>query len=96
MTDALAGMSLLPRIFISAMLLFPLGFFMGMPFPKAGLRVGELVDWGFAVNGAASVLGSVAIMLVAFTWCFQVALLSGAFLYAIAWAFYSHKTAWNG
>ena len=45
----------------------PLGFLMGMPFPKGAVRVGELVDWGFAVNGAASVLGATGILLIAFT-----------------------------
>ena len=60
-------------ILITILMIAPLGFFMGMPFPRAALRVGRLVDWVFAVNGAASVLGSAGIMLVAFTWGFQVA-----------------------
>lgn len=94
-TDALAHLTLLPRILMSGMLIFPLGFFMGMPFPKAGLRVGELVDWGFAVNGAASVLGSVAIMLVAFTWGFQISLLIGTVLYLMAWGLFSKQGAWT-
>ena len=57
---------------------------MGMPFPKATLRVGELVDWGFAVNGTASVLGSTGILLVAFTWGFDAALAVGGALYLLA------------
>jgi hypothetical protein len=60
-TYAFGHVSLLPRIMMTAILIFPLGFFMGMPFPKAALCVGELADWGFAVNGVASVLGSSAI-----------------------------------
>ena len=94
-TAALASVSLAPRILITAALIFPLGFFMGMPFPKAALRVGELVDWGFAVNGAASVLGSTAIMLVAFTWGFNASLAIGAMLYLSAWALMSRQRAWH-
>ncbi len=93
-TDSLRTLSLLPRILTGAALIFPLGFFMGMPFPKGALKVGELIDWGFAVNGAASVLGSTAIVLVAFGWGFAPALLIGAALYGIAYGLLSKKTAW--
>jgi spermidine synthase len=94
-TTALAHLSLLPRMVVAAILLFPLGFFMGMPFPKASLRVGELVDWGFAVNGAASVLGSTAIMLVAFSWGFQAALLIAALLYLMAGGLFAMRSKWS-
>jgi hypothetical protein len=73
------------RIALTVALTFPLGFFMGMPFPKGALRVGELIDWGFAVNGAASVLGSIGVLLVAFEWGFSVALTLAAGLYLVAW-----------
>ncbi len=67
---------------------------MGIPFPKASLKVGELVDWGFAVNGAASVLGSTLIMLVTFAYGFNVALIIGAVLYLLAYLLISMKNAW--
>ena len=54
LTYSLGGLGMFPRIMITGIIVAPLGFFMGMPFPKAGLRVGGLIDWGFAVNGAAS------------------------------------------
>ena len=57
------GLELSGRIAITALWLFPVGFLMGMPFPKGAQRVGELVDWGFAVNGTASVLGSVLVLM---------------------------------
>ena len=94
LTSALGGLTMIPRIIVTALLILPLGFFMGMPFPKGTLRVGPLIDWGFAVNGAASVLGSTAIMLVAFTYGFSVALLLGAALYLIAYVLISAKSAW--
>jgi predicted membrane-bound spermidine synthase len=89
----LGGLELGLRIFVSALLLFPLGFFMGMPFPKGTLRVGTLVDWGFAVNGAASVLGSTIVVMVAFTFGFQIALLIGAGCYLAAFLL-ALKAAW--
>ncbi len=93
-TSSLSHLTMLPRILITILLIFPLGFFMGTPFPKGTLRVGELIDWGFAVNGAASVLGSVLIMLVAFNYGFSISLLIGATLYLIAFALISINTAW--
>ena len=93
-TGALSGLTIYPRIFITALLIFPLGFFMGMPFPKGALKVREMIDWGFAVNGAASVLGSTAIILVALAFGFNIALLVGAVLYLVALGFISLKSAW--
>jgi len=93
-TGGLTGLSILPRAFVSAVLVAPLGFFMGMPFPKGTLRVKELIDWGFAVNGAASVLGATMIMLVAFAWGLTAALMLGALLYLLAYALMAARKAW--
>lgn len=93
-TGGLTQLTMLPRVLVSALLVFPLGFFMGMPFPKGTLRVGELIDWGFAVNGAASVLGATAVVAIAFTYGFSTALLIGALLYLIAYLLMSIKAVW--
>lgn len=90
----LTGLAMPSRILLTALAIAPLGFFMGMPFPKAALRVGTLIDWGFAVNGAASVLGATLILLVVFAWGFTAALLIGAALYLLAWLMISWKAAW--
>ncbi|MBN2171464.1 MAG: hypothetical protein JW819_09125 [Candidatus Krumholzibacteriota bacterium] len=82
------------RILITALLVAPVGFFMGMPFPKGARRVGALIDWGFAVNGVASVIGATAILLVAFAHGFTAALLVGAVLYLLAWALLRAARAW--
>jgi hypothetical protein len=82
------------RIICSALLIAPLGFFMGIPFPKAALRVGPLVDWGFAVNGTASVLGSTLIVLVAFTLGINFALIVGLLLYLSAYLLFTYKSSW--
>src|SRR6202044_744519 len=78
--EAWVGMGLYPRIAVSAVLLAPLGFVMGMPFPSGlrALATGPVVDvpsgassednaveWAWAMNAAASVLGSVLAMVIA-------------------------------
>ncbi len=84
----------LPRtelILVAGALTFPFGFLMGMPFPLGLRRHAQDPDgtpvsalWG--INGVASVVGSVAGMMIAvaagFTWVF----LAGAACYAVAWA----------
>ena len=87
------GMGL--RIVLTVLWVVPLGVFMGMPFPKAALRVGELVDWGFAVNGAASVLGAAGVLLVAFELGVSVAMLLGACLYLVAFALLAAQGRWQ-
>ena len=56
------------KILIVAAVVFPLGFLMGMPFPSA-LRLAaatgqDVIEWVWAVNAAATVLGSVAAVFV--------------------------------
>jgi len=97
----LAGMVGLPfgvRLVVSGVLLIPLGFVMGMPFPT-GLRAlaaspapefpataDNAVEWAWAMNAAASVLGSVLAMLIAIRFGLTVTLACGAAAYLAAWA----------
>ncbi len=67
-TYGLGFMDMPLRILTTTLIIAPVGFCMGIPFPKGGLRVKSFIDWGFAVNGAASVLGSCLIVLIAFSW----------------------------
>ena len=90
----LAGWGQPGRILAAVLMLAPLGFFMGMPFPKGVLRVGDLADWGFAVNGVASVLGATGILFVAFSLGISAALLVGAGLYLLAGATLSTRRGW--
>lgn len=73
------------RLLITFLLIAPLGFFMGMPFPKAGKKAGELVDWGFAVNGAASVFGASLSVLIAINWGFNYAIASSVIAYSLSY-----------
>lgn len=82
--EMLSGSEFYLRTILSVLLIFPLGFFMGMPFPKAAKKAGELVDWGFAVNGVASVIGSAGIILVSINFGLSISLLTGAVFYMLA------------
>ena len=62
------------RVAISCALIAPPGFLMGMPFPRAARYVGECIDWGFAVNGVASVFGAALAVFIALHWGFAIAL----------------------
>jgi predicted membrane-bound spermidine synthase len=92
---ALGHWTLAPRIAVAAALIAPVGFFMGMPFPKAGLRVGSAIDWGFAVNGAASVIGATGVLLICFTQGFRAALAVAAALYLVAFILLSLRRGWE-
>jgi hypothetical protein len=76
------------RVVTAVVLLAPLGFAMGMPFPRALARTGEgplpapPFYWG--LNGVFSVIGSVATMLVAVVLGFTWAMFAGAACYLAA------------
>lgn len=80
----MTGLNTAFRIVVTLLLLTPLGFFMGMPFVKGTKLSGELVDWGFAVNGAASVLGSVLVLIPVFNYGYKIGLLLGLAFYLLA------------
>jgi spermidine synthase len=88
------------RLLMSVALLAPLGFVMGMPFPTGlrALAIGlaldtgsgaigpdNAVEWAWAMNAAASVLGSVLAMVIAIQFGLTVTLACGvaAYLFAI-------------
>jgi spermidine synthase len=97
--EAWVGLGLYSRIAISGLLLAPLGFVMGMPFPT-GLRAlaaspivdvpsgasvdDNAVEWAWAMNAAASVLGSVLAMVIAIQFGLTVTLTCGAAAYLLA------------
>lgn len=93
-TYLLYRLDMLSRILVTVICIFPVGFFMGMPFPKGGHRVKELIDWGFAVNGAASVLGSTAIVLISFNYGFNVALMISSITYLLAFLLLQVRKLW--
>jgi spermidine synthase len=91
--NALVGLDFTAKLAVSTVLLAPLGFAMGMPFPS-GLRAlaraqtGEAgdnaVEWAWAMNAGSSVLGSVLAMVIAIQFGLNVTLACGAGAYIIA------------
>jgi len=81
--SAAVGLPFAIKLMISALVLAPLGFFMGMPFPT-GLRLVKTVEWAWALNAAASVLGSVMAMIIAIHYGLTVTLLCAAVAYLLA------------
>jgi len=82
------GLSLAAKIGISALLLLPIAGLMGLPFPSGirGLNAKGRggVEWAWALNAAASVLGSVLAILLAIHFGLSAVLLAGAAAYLLA------------
>jgi hypothetical protein len=79
------------RIVMAVIIVFPFGFFMGMPFPLGLRQSAQRTDgapvsalWG--INGVASVIGSVGAAVLAVAFGFTAVFLAGAACYAVAWA----------
>jgi hypothetical protein len=92
--NALVGLPFPAKLFVSAILLIPLGVAMGMPFPT-GLRAlserfasgsasDSAIEWAWALNAGASVLGSVLAMVVAIQYGLNITLLCGVAAYLLA------------
>jgi len=83
---ATLGWPLLGRVAMAAALLLPVGFVMGLFFPMGMARFGSPNrPWFWALNGAASVLASVASLALAMTFGLLAVGYVGAGVYAIAW-----------
>src|SRR6266700_1708234 len=81
--SAAVGLPFAVKLIISGVVLAPLGFLMGMPFPT-GLRLVETVEWAWALNAAASVLGSVMAMVIAIHFGLTITLGCAAIAYVLA------------
>jgi hypothetical protein len=81
--SAAVGLPFVIKLVISGLVLAPLGFLMGMPFPT-GLRLVKTVEWAWALNAAASVLGSVMAMIIAIHFGLTVTLICAAVAYLLA------------
>jgi hypothetical protein len=83
------------KALIVIVLLFPLSFWMGIPMPlgihRLKIRSAAMVPWAWGVNGSASVLGSIATVLIAANFGFNQALLTAATSYALGACLISSK-----
>jgi hypothetical protein len=79
------------KILISGALLIPAGLLMGIPFPIGLLRIAGrqtgIVEWAWAMNAGATVLGSVTAIVIAIHFGLTATLLCGAAAYIAALAF---------
>ena len=90
------GLSLFFRLLLTAFILAPIGFLMGIPFPAGiqwlqtlyankGTAAGlPQIPWVWATNGATSVVASVLAALLALTFGFSWVLRLGALFYTVA------------
>jgi predicted membrane-bound spermidine synthase len=87
---AALGLGLAWRVLISLLLIAPLGFVLGMPFPKGLKAVGvvapELVPWAWGVNGFFTVIGSVAAVILGMAFGFRFVLGVAAACYLLGLA----------
>lgn len=85
------GLSFAARLLVTAVMLFPIGLLMGIPFSggmlwmRGTLASPAMIPWVWAANGAASVIASVLAALLAISQGFLVVSLSGALCYAGAY-----------
>lgn len=86
--DWLLGWPLTARLAATVVALAPLGFLMGVPFPRGIALVEQrspgLISWAWAVNGCASVVASVLAAMLALSAGFSWVLIAGAGCYALA------------
>jgi spermidine synthase len=87
----LASGTALPMIFkllITLVLIAPLAFFMGMPFPLGLARLAEhtpeIIPWAWGINGCASVLSAILATIIAIHFGFQAVIGFAVMLYVIA------------
>jgi hypothetical protein len=74
------------KVFFSFLIILPLGFFMGLPFPAGMRSIGDsLVPWAWAVNGCFSVLSPAAAMMIALSFGFGAVLFIAAGMYLLAY-----------
>ena len=86
--NQLLGLPLAIRLAAMIIVLIPLGFLMGFPFPL-GIRalkeanLENFIPWMWGINGVGSVLGSVLTIVIAVVFGFTQALLTGAGCYLV-------------
>jgi SAM-dependent methyltransferase len=83
-SEAVLAKSITARIVASILLLFPIGFLMGMPFPLGIKRLSnrpEMIPIAWASNGGMSVIGSIIAIVLAMQYSFSFVAVIAAGLY---------------
>ncbi|HEY8130741.1 MAG TPA: methyltransferase domain-containing protein [Thermoanaerobaculia bacterium] len=88
LSGSILGLNTPMRLLISIVLVAPLAFLMGMPFPLALRRLSQVdpaaVPWAWAINGSASVVSAMSATILAVHAGFSGVALAAAVLYGIA------------
>ena len=84
------GQSLAVRALVAAAMIAPMALLLGMPFAH-GIALlnrsnAQFVPWAWAVNGSATVVGSVVTVVLSMTFGFHVVLMVAALIYGVAFA----------
>lgn len=91
-SEFVLGTGNVSRYALSVLLIAPLGFCMGMPFPMGLARLGQnvpaLIPWAWGINGCASVISAILATLIAMQFGFTVLIAMAIALYGLAaWCF---------
>jgi hypothetical protein len=88
LTTALVGLPLALKMLITVLLIGPVAFLMGMPFPTGLAHLEEIhapsVRWAWALNAASSVLGSASAIFLAIYIGLRATLIVGGLFYLLA------------
>jgi len=81
------------RILASAIMIFPVAFFLGMPFPLGILAIQDqpagAIAWAWGLNGLFTVIGGLLCVVISIFWGFQTTVLVALGLYAVAFVTFS-------
>lgn len=81
------------RLLVSSLLIFPMGFFMGMPFPLGILAIKDrpsgAIAWAWAMNGVFTVAGGLVSVVLSIFFGFKIALLLALIFYVLAFSMFS-------
>ena len=84
------ALSLPGRMLASSIMMFPLGFFLGMPFPLGILAISNqprgAIAWAWGMNGLFTVVGGFVSVIVSVTFGFNFAILLALTIYSVAFA----------
>lgn len=86
--EGLLGQDRIIRAVITFLLILPLGFVLGIPFPATirimeNHKLDEYIPWMYGVNGAMTILGSVLTVVVSMLYGFTIAFVIGLCFYSV-------------
>jgi hypothetical protein len=83
------------KIVFSILLIAPLAFTMGIPFPMGLSQLGKdspsLIPWGWGVNGCASVISAIGASLISIHFGFSSLIIMALIFYLITFLFFPEK-----